>query len=77
MFIFKEYGAFNQYCAHSFARNWQLQLQNDCRKYFMINLHERMLPTSAGVEPMTSWSTVGRRIQPSHRGQVIPSTKLV
>ena len=22
----------------------------------MINLHERMLPTSAGVEPLTSWS---------------------
>ena len=27
---------------------------------FMINLHERMLPTSAGVEPATSWSPVGR-----------------
>ena len=24
---------------------------NDRRKYFMINLHERMLPTLAGVEP--------------------------
>ena len=34
----------------------------------MINLHERMLPTSAGVEPATSWSPVGRRIQLSHRG---------
>ena len=32
----------------------------------MINLHERMLPTSA--EPATSWSPVGRRIQLSHRG---------
>ena len=31
-----------------------------CRKYFTINLHERMLPTSAGVEPVTSWSQVGR-----------------
>ena len=31
----------------------------------MINLHERMLPTSAGVEPATSWSPVGRRIQKS------------
>ena len=39
------------------------------RKYFMINLHERMLPTSAGVEPATSWSPVGRRIQLSHRGR--------
>ena len=29
-----------------------------------------MLPTSAGVEPATSWSPVGRRIQLSHRGQV-------
>ena len=28
--------------------------ENDRRKYFMINLHERMLPTSAGVEPATS-----------------------
>ena len=28
-----------------------------------------MLPTSAGVEPTTSWSPVERRIQLSHRGQ--------
>ena len=35
----------------------------------MVNLHERMLPTSAGVEPATSWSPVGRRIQLSHRGR--------
>ena len=28
-----------------------------------------MLPTSAGVEPATSWSPVGQRIQLSHRGQ--------
>ena len=34
--------------------------ENDRRKYFMINLRERMLPTSAGVEPATSWSPVGR-----------------
>ena len=64
-----------QYCAHSFARNWQLPFlnqrkgENDRWKYFMINLHERMLPTSAGVEPATSWSPVGRRIQMSHRGR--------
>ena len=32
--------------------------ENDHRKYLMINLHERMLPTSAGVEPETSWSPV-------------------
>ena len=35
----------------------------------MINLHERTLPTSAGVEPAISWSPVGRRIQLSHRGR--------
>ena len=29
-----------------------------------------MLPTSAGVEPATSWSPVGRRIQQSHRGRL-------
>ena len=43
------------------------QRENDRRKYFMINLHERMLPTSVGVEPATTWSPVGRRIQLSHR----------
>ena len=36
----------------------------------MINLHERMLPTSAGVEPATSWSPVGRRVQLSHWGRL-------
>ena len=46
-----------QYCAHSFARNWQLPFlnqwkgENDHRKYFMINPHERMLPTSSGLNP--------------------------
>ena len=33
--------------------------ENDRRIYFTINLHERMLLTSAGVEPATSWSPVG------------------
>ena len=33
--------------------------ENDRRKYFMINLHERMLPNLAGVEPATYWSPVG------------------
>ena len=46
----------------------QRRVENESRKYFIINLHERMLPTSAGVEPATSWSPVGRRIQLSHRG---------
>ena len=35
----------------------------------MVNLHERMLPTSAGVEPATFWSPVGRHIQLSHKGR--------
>ena len=45
----------NQYCAHSFTRNWQPPFlnqqkgENDRRKYFMINLHERMLLTLAGL----------------------------
>ena len=66
----------NQYCAHSFARNWKLPFlnqrkgENDRRKYFMIKLHEKMLPTSVGVERVTSWSPVGRRIQLSHRGRL-------
>ena len=42
----------------------------------MINLHERMLPTSAGAEPATSWSPVGRRIQLSHRGRPIKLNKI-
>ena len=47
----------NQYCAHSFARNWQLPFlnqrkgENDRRKYFMINLHERMLRPRRGLNP--------------------------
>ena len=43
--------------------------ENDCRKYFTINLHGRMLPTSAGVEPATSWSPVGWCIQLSNPGR--------
>ena len=51
--------AVNQYSAHSFARNWQLPFlnkqkrENDRRKYFMVNLHERMLLTWAGVVGQT------------------------
>ena len=48
--------AVNQYCGHSFARQLpflnQRKGENDRRKYFMINLRERMLPTSAGVTPV-------------------------
>ena len=36
-----------------------------------------MLPTSAGVEPATSWSPVGWRIQLSHRGQLDPQEILL
>ena len=35
-----------------------------------------MLPTSAGVEPATSWSPVGRRIQLSHRGRLKKKVEL-
>ena len=58
--------AANQYCAHSFARNWQLAFLNqrkggnDRRKYFIIILREWMLPTSAGIEPATSDCNMNR-----------------
>ena len=39
-------------------------------KILTINLHKRMLPTSARVEPATSWSPVGWRIQLSHQGRL-------
>ena len=62
-----------QYCTHYFARNWQLPFlnqwkgENDHRKYFMINLKERMLPARRG------WIcnlliTSRRHIQLSHQG---------
>ena len=47
----------NQYCAHSYTRNrWLLFLnqrkgENDHRKYFMINLHERMLASQLPQRP--------------------------
>ena len=50
--------------AHSFTRNWQVPFsnqrkgENDRRKYFMINLHERMLPDLVGIKSTTSWSPV-------------------
>ena len=54
---FTNYTFTGQLWAYSFARNWQLPFlnqrkgQNDRRKYFMINLHERMLPTGRGLNP--------------------------
>ena len=59
-------GRLSPLSGYSFARNWQLPFlnqrkgENDHWKYFMINLHESLLPCSAGVEPATSWSPVGR-----------------
>ena len=53
-------------CAHSFARNWKLPFLNqqkgeiNGRKYFMINLHKRMLQTWWGGRTHTSCSPVGR-----------------
>ena len=49
---------------HSSASTWlaflnQQNGESDRRKYFMINLHERMLPDPAASKPMTSWSPVG------------------
>ena len=47
-------------CVHSFTRNRQLLFlnqwkgKNDHRKYFIINLHERILLNLAGTEPATS-----------------------
>ena len=44
-------------CAHSFARHWKMPFLNqrngegDRRKYFMINFHEKMLPTRRGSNP--------------------------
>ena len=54
---------FTSTCANSFARNCQLPFlnqrkgKNDCRKYFLINLHERMLPDPSRIEPASKWAT--------------------
>ena len=64
--------AVNQYCAHSFARNWQLPFlnqwkgENDHRKYFIINLHKRMLPTRWELNPQ----------HPDHQSDRHPSEPL-
>ena len=56
----------NQYCAHSFARNWQLFFlnqrkgENDRRKYFMIKSPWKKVADPAGVKLTTSWSPVKR-----------------
>ena len=59
----------NQYCAHSLTRNWQLPFlnqgkgENDRRKYFMINHHERMLLTQQGSNPQ----------RPNHQSDTHPT----
>ena len=56
----------NQYCAHSFARSWQLPFlnlgkgENDLRKYFTINSPWKNVTDLAGVKPATSWPPVER-----------------
>ena len=42
-------------------------------KYFTIYLHERMLPTSAGVEPTTFWSPVRTEPPRSARRSILIS----
>ena len=61
----------NHYCTHSFARNWQLSLnqwkgENDHRKYFITNLHERLLLTLQGsnLNVLSTYSMM--HIQLSH-----------
>ena len=72
LFVLKFYGPVNplEFSSYKLPFLNQRKGENDRRKYFTINLHERMLPTSVGVEPTTSWSPVGRRIQLSHQGQL-------
>ena len=61
-----------QYCAHSFTRNWQLlflnnrKRENYHRKYFKINLHERMLLTQLRLNPQT----------PDHQSDAQPTEPL-
>ena len=57
-----------------FARNWQLPFlnqrkgENDRRKYFMINLIERILPTQRGCRTCNLLITSPTCIQLNHRG---------
>ena len=62
-------------CAHSLARSWQLSFlnqwkrKNNCRKYFIINLHKRMLPDPNGDQTQDLLITGWTCIQLSHQGQ--------
>ena len=55
----------NQYLCAFFHQKLTIALleseeENDIRKYFMIDLRGRLLPDLAGIEPLTSWSPLGR-----------------
>ena len=69
--------AHNQYCAHSFARNWQLpslnqrKEENDCRKNHDQSPRKNVTDP-AGVEPATSWSQVGRTSEPPRLANLTP-----
>ena len=59
-----------RYCAHYFARNWQLLFLNTQKGiYFMINFHERMLPTWRRGRTCNLLITSWRCIKLSHWGQ--------
>ena len=71
-------------CAHYFARNWQVSSlnqwkgANDFRKYFMINLHDRMLLDPARIEPIAScltafWTRVSKPLRQSVRNGLAQS----
>ena len=65
--------AVNQYCAHSFARNWQLTFlnqrkgENDRRKYFIIQSPRKNVADPVGSK-RNRLITSRMRIQLSHRG---------
>ena len=50
--------------------SWISKRERMTRKYFMINLHKRMLPSQAVIKPMTSWSPV-RHAFDSHGGWLL------
>ena len=62
-------------CAHYLTKNWQLPIlnqqkgDNDLKKYFMINLHERMLQDLLAIEPVTSLITSWMCIRLSNRAR--------
>ena len=59
--------AVKQYCAHSFARNWQLG-ENGHRKYFKINFHKECCRSGWGGT-RNLLITSRTRIQLSHLGR--------